>query len=98
MLALLPDGVPAGDWMLDPGASTVRLRSTVRPGLQVRGVFRGVLREVSGSGTVRPDGLVSGTLTVAAGSVDTGNARRRHAPLRTASAVGGLLRQRGSPG
>ena len=79
MLALRQDGVLAGDWMLDPGASTVGLRSTVRPGLPVRGVFR----EVSGSGTVRPDGLVSGTLTVAAGSVDTGNARRdRH--LRSA--------------
>jgi polyisoprenoid-binding protein YceI len=43
----------------------------------------GVFREVSGSGTVSPDGEVSGTIRVAAGSADTGNARRdRH--LRSA--------------
>src|SRR6516164_1860028 len=33
-------------------------------------------REVSGNGTVAPDGEVSGTVTVAAASIDTKNTRR----------------------
>ncbi len=37
---------------------------------------KGVFRELSGSGTVSPDGEVSGTVTVAAASIDTRNARR----------------------
>jgi polyisoprenoid-binding protein YceI len=36
----------------------------------------GVFRQVSGNGTVLPDGKVSGTLTVAAASIDTNNTRR----------------------
>jgi polyisoprenoid-binding protein YceI len=36
----------------------------------------GVFREVSGNGTVSPDGEVSGTVTVAAASIDTKNTRR----------------------
>ena len=36
----------------------------------------GVFREVSGNGTVSPDGRVSGTVTVAAASIDTKNTRR----------------------
>ncbi len=36
----------------------------------------GVFREVSGTGTVSPDGAASGTVTVAAASIDTKNARR----------------------
>jgi polyisoprenoid-binding protein YceI len=36
----------------------------------------GVFREVSGHGTVSADGEVSGALTVAAASIDTGNTRR----------------------
>jgi polyisoprenoid-binding protein YceI len=36
----------------------------------------GVFRDVSGNGTVSPAGQVSGTLTVAAASVDTKNAKR----------------------
>jgi polyisoprenoid-binding protein YceI len=36
----------------------------------------GVFREVSGYGTVSPDGEVSGTVTVAAASIDTKNTRR----------------------
>jgi polyisoprenoid-binding protein YceI len=36
----------------------------------------GVFRQVSGNGTVSPDGQVSGTLTVAAASIDTNNTRR----------------------
>jgi polyisoprenoid-binding protein YceI len=69
---LLQHGVLAGDWTLDPGRSSVRLKAKVMGLIPVNGVFR----EVTGSGTVRPDGAVSGTLTVAAASVDTHNARR----------------------
>jgi polyisoprenoid-binding protein YceI len=72
MRASLETGILAGTWVLDRGASVVRLRSKIRPGLPVRGVFR----EVSGCGTVARDGTASGTLSVAAGSVATGNARR----------------------
>jgi polyisoprenoid-binding protein YceI len=36
----------------------------------------GVFREVSGHGTVSPGGEVSGTVTVAAASIDTKNTRR----------------------
>jgi polyisoprenoid-binding protein YceI len=36
----------------------------------------GAFREVSGYGTVAPDGRVSGTLTIAAASIDTKNQRR----------------------
>ena len=37
---------------------------------------RGVFREVSGSGTVSPDGTATGTLLVAAASIDTQNTKR----------------------
>jgi polyisoprenoid-binding protein YceI len=71
--ALFTDGVLAGEWALDPVKSSVRLKSRSMRGLvRVTGVFR----EVSGNGTVRPDGTVSGTLTVAAASIDTKNTRR----------------------
>ena len=36
----------------------------------------GIFREVSGNGTVFPDGQVSGTITVATASIDTKNTRR----------------------
>jgi polyisoprenoid-binding protein YceI len=71
--ALLADGALAGDWVLDPRASSIRLRSRSMWGLApVNGVFR----EVSGHGTVSADGGVSGTVTVAAASIDTRNPRR----------------------
>ena len=71
--ALLADGALAGEWALDRGQSSVQLKSRVLGGLiRVNGVFR----DVSGSGTISPDGQVSGTLTVAAASVDTKNAKR----------------------
>ena len=70
---LLADGALAGQWVLDPGQSRVQLKSGVLGGLiRVNGVFR----DVSGNGTVSPAGQVSGTLTVAAASVDTKNAKR----------------------
>lgn len=37
---------------------------------------KGAFREVRGSGTVSPGGTVTGTVTVAAASIDTNNARR----------------------
>jgi len=71
--ALLKGGTLAGEWVLDPGKSSIRLKNKSMWGLvPVNGVFR----ELSGSGTVSPDGEVSGTLTVAAASIDTKNARR----------------------
>jgi len=71
--ALLKDGTLAGEWILDPSRSTVSLKSRSMWGLApVNGVFH----KVSGSGTVAADGQVSGTLTVAAASIDTNNTRR----------------------
>jgi polyisoprenoid-binding protein YceI len=73
---LLNDAALAGEWILDPLRSTVSLKNRSAGGLlRVNGVFR----EVSGNGTVSPDGEVSGTLTVAAASIDTKITRRdRH--------------------
>jgi polyisoprenoid-binding protein YceI len=71
--ARLKDGTLAGTWVLDPRKSSIRLQSKSMAGLvRVNGIFR----EVSGDGTVRPDGAVSGTLTAAAASIDTKNTRR----------------------
>ena len=78
--ARLKDGVLAGEWVLDPRQSSIRLKSRHIWGLApVNGVFR----EVSGNGAVSPDGEVSGTVTVAAASIDTKNTRR-DAQLRSA--------------
>jgi polyisoprenoid-binding protein YceI len=71
--AVLTDGALAGEWVLNPGTSSIRLKSRTMGGLvRVNGVFC----EVSGHGTVLPSGEVSGTLTVAAASIDTKNTRR----------------------
>lgn len=74
--AALRDSAPAGEWALDPQTSSIRLKSRSMWGLApVNGVFH----EVSGKGTVSPDGKADGTITVAAASIDTGNSRRdRH--------------------
>jgi polyisoprenoid-binding protein YceI len=78
--ALLVDGALAGEWVLDPRRSSIRLKSRSMWGLApVNGVFS----EVSGNGTVSADGEVSGTVRVAAASIDTRNARR-DAHLRSA--------------
>lgn len=80
MRPLLRNGTLAGEWVLDPARSSVRLRNKSLAGLiRVKGVFR----EVSGTGSITPQGAVSGVLTVAAGSIDTRNARR-DAHLRSA--------------
>ena len=70
--ALLKDGALAGDWVLDPGKSSIRLKTKIMGLVPVTGVFRGV----SGNGTVSADGEASGTLRVAAASIDTKNTRR----------------------
>ena len=78
--ALLRDGQFAGSWTLDPSRSQVRLRSKSMWGLvSVKGVFTGV----SGTGTVSPSGAVSGTIAVAAASIDTKN-KKRDEHLRSA--------------
>ena len=70
--ALLADGALAGEWVLDPRESSIRLRSRSMGLIPVNGVFR----DVSGNGTISPDGEVSGTVTVGAASIDTKNTRR----------------------
>ena len=70
--ALLEDGALAGESVLNPRSSTVRLKTKVMGLVGVNGVFR----EVSGHGTVAVGGAVSGTLAVAAASTDTSNTKR----------------------
>jgi polyisoprenoid-binding protein YceI len=78
--ALIKDGTLTGSWTLDPARSEVRLESRHTWGLRpVHGVFR----QVTGNGTVTAAGQVTGTLTVAAGSIDTKN-KRRDKDLRSA--------------
>ena len=69
---LLKGGTLTGEWVLDPRNSNVSLKSKSMGLIPVRGVFR----EVSGSGTVSPDGTATGTLLVAAASIDTQNTKR----------------------
>ena len=77
---LIEDGTLTGSWTLDPARSEVRLESRHTWGLRpVHGVFR----QVSGNGTVTAAGQVTGTLTVAAGSIDTKN-KMRDKDLRSA--------------
>jgi polyisoprenoid-binding protein YceI len=69
----------AGSWALDPGRSSVRLTTRSLGLVRVSGEFR----ELTGTGAIDPDGTVHGTLTLAAASFDTGNAKR-DAHLRSA--------------
>src|ERR1700761_3086853 len=68
-----------GAWVLDPSASSVRLTSKVMGLIPVNGRFG----EITGGGTVGPDGQVHGTLVMAAASIDPGN-KRRDTHLRSA--------------
>jgi len=78
--ALVQDGALTGSWTLDPARSEVRLESRHTWGLRpVHGVFR----QVAGNGTVTAAGQVTGTLTVAAGSIDT-KSKARDKDLRSA--------------
>jgi polyisoprenoid-binding protein YceI len=74
--AALAGATLAGDWALDGARSTIGLRTGIIGGLiPVKGVFG----QVTGHATVSPAGEVSGTITVAAASIETKNARRdRH--------------------
>lgn len=71
--ALLADGTLAGQWILDPGKSSIRLKSRSMWGLVA---VNGAFGEVRGDGTVSPDGKVSGTITVGAASIETKNGKR----------------------
>ncbi|HYK67692.1 MAG TPA: YceI family protein [Streptosporangiaceae bacterium] len=71
--ALLHEQALAGQWVLDPNRSSIRLRNKSMWGLvPVSGEFR----EVGGHGTVSAEGEVSGTITVVSASIDTGNPKR----------------------
>lgn len=71
--ALLAGATLAGDWTLDGVKSTIGLRSGIIGGLvPVKGVFE----QVTGRGTVSPEGEISGTISVAAASIETKNAKR----------------------
>jgi polyisoprenoid-binding protein YceI len=77
---LLRDGKLAGSWTLDAARSVIGLKSKSMWGMvSVKGVFR----EVTGSGTVSAAGDVAGTITVAAGSIDT-KVKKRDEHLRSA--------------
>jgi polyisoprenoid-binding protein YceI len=70
---LLRDGKLAGSWALDAARSEIGLKSKSMWGMMpVNGVFR----EVTGSGTVSAAGDATGTITVAAKSLDTKNKKR----------------------
>ena len=77
---LLRDGKLAGSWALDAARSEIGLKSKSMWGMMpVKGVFR----EVTGTGTVSAAGDATGTITVAARSIDTKN-KKRDEHLRSA--------------
>jgi polyisoprenoid-binding protein YceI len=78
--ALIQDGTLTGSWTLDPARSRVLLETRHTWGLLP---LHGVFRQVTGNGTVTDDGQVSGTFTVAAGSIDT-KSKMRDKDLRSA--------------
>jgi polyisoprenoid-binding protein YceI len=78
--ALAGDATLTGSWILDPARSEVRLESRHTWGLlPVRGIFG----QIAGNGTVTAAGQVAGTLTIAAGSINTKN-KMRDKDLRSA--------------
>ncbi|MFE5038075.1 YceI family protein [Streptomyces sp. NPDC056683] len=65
--------VETGLWQLDPTASTVAVRHKTFWGLvTVKGTFAGV----TGRGEVTADGAATGSVTIDAASLDTGNKKR----------------------
>ena len=78
--ALVQDGRFTGSWNLDPTRSEVRLETRHTWGLRP---LHGVFGQVTGNGTVTAAGHVTGTLTIAAGSIDTKN-KMRDKDLRSA--------------
>ncbi|HEV2372467.1 MAG TPA: YceI family protein [Streptosporangiaceae bacterium] len=77
---LVEDGTLTGPWTLDPARSQVLLETRHTWGLLP---LHGVFRQVTGNGTVSAAGQVTGTFTVAAGSIDTKN-KMRDKDLRSA--------------
>ena len=78
--ALLADGKLAGAWTLDRAKSSVGLRSKSVWGLvKVNGVFG----QVTGAAVISAAGEATGTITVAAASIDTG-VKKRDDHLRSA--------------
>ncbi|MFI5686494.1 YceI family protein [Streptomyces sp. NPDC051636] len=65
--------VETGLWQLDPTASAVALRHRTFWGLVT---VKGTFTTVGGRGTVAADGSATGTVTLDAASLDTGNAKR----------------------
>lgn len=77
--SLVESGAATGTWALDPAATQVEFRSTSMWGMaKIHGWFTAV----SGTGTVGPDGTVTGQLTIDASSLDTKN-KKRDKHLRT---------------
>ena len=71
--ALLADGKLAGSWTLDGAKSSVGLRTKSVWGLvKVKGVFS----QVAGEAVISAAGEATGTITVAAASIDTGMKKR----------------------
>lgn len=65
---VLRNGKATGSWVLDGARTEIRLKSKSMWGLvPVNGMFH----QVSGDGAVSPSGDVTGTVAVAAGSIDT---------------------------
>src|SRR5580700_9458874 len=77
---LLRDGKLAGSWALDAARSEIGLKSKSMWGMMA---VKGVFREVTGTGTVSAAGDATGTITVAAKSIDTKN-KKRDEHLRSA--------------
>ncbi len=77
---VLRDGTAAGSWTLDGARSRVELKSKSMWGLVA---VKGVFHRVSGTGTVSPAGEVTGTIAVAADSIDT-KMKKRDEHLRSA--------------
>jgi polyisoprenoid-binding protein YceI len=80
-LQALREGKVAGSWTLDASRSQVQLNTRHTWGLRP---LHGVFHQVAGNGTVSPSGDVTGTITVAARSVDTKN-KQRDQHLRSAA-------------
>ena len=78
--ALAGDGALAGTWILDPARSQVRLQTRHTWGLRP---LHGVFRQVTGNGTVTAAGQVTGTISVAAASIET-KSKMRDKDLRSA--------------
>jgi polyisoprenoid-binding protein YceI len=78
--ALLADGTAAGRWVLDPAGSRAEFHVKQFWGaITVHGSFS----QITGEGSVGPDGTVTGRLSIEAASLSTGN-KKRDEHLRSA--------------